>query len=116
MQNMKISLAAIILSMFIIQGCDKLDDDQLPATEITDFDSESFLTAGSMAIIDVSSGIEGDQIVNLNIARQPSLGRLENFEGGLLKYLPNSSFSKGQDFFNVEIKVRGERVAGGENC
>ncbi|MDN5211497.1 Ig-like domain-containing protein [Fulvivirgaceae bacterium BMA12] len=101
---MKFSVVAVILSMFIIGGCDNLDDDQLPDREITDFDSESFLAAGSMAIIDISGGIEAGQTVNLNIAKPPSLGRLESFEKGLLKYLPNSSFSEGQDFFNVEIK------------
>ena len=104
MRNMKIGLVAMTMSMFFIGSCDRLDDDQLPDREITDFDSESFLAAGSMAIIDISHGIKSGQTVNLNIAKPPGLGRLENFEGGLLKYLPNSSFSKGQDFFNVEIK------------
>ena len=103
-KNIKISLAITVISIFVFQGCDDLDDDQLPATEITDFDSESFVSAGSMAIIDVSSGIESNQPVNLNIVSSPNFGRLESLEGALLKYLPNHSFTEGKDFFNVEIK------------
>ena len=103
-QRNKISLAVVVAMMLAFYGCDNLDDDQLPATEITDFDSETFLTAGSAAIIDLSSGIESNQPVNLNITSSPNFGRLESLKGALLKYSPNISFSDGQDSFNVEIK------------
>lgn len=104
LKNIKKCFAIIATSAFIFQGCDELDNDQLPATEITDFESENFVSAGSMAIIDVSSGIESSETVNLNIVSSPNFGSLQRLDGALLKYLPNQSFNEGRDFFNIEIK------------
>lgn len=96
-RKIKINLTLVAVSVLVFPGCDKLDDDQLPQTEITDFDSESFLSAGSMAIIDVTNGIESNQPVHLNIVTSPNNGRLENLEGALLKYMPNNSFQASSD-------------------
>ncbi len=111
-KNININFLLVFLCGIFFLACDSVDDDQLPVNEQGDFDSETFVAPGSLAVIDISSGIKSNQALKLKITNAPNFGSLENLGGPLLKYQPNDNFDEGLDFFNIEIKSASDEYVG----
>ncbi len=111
-KRLQLSTLIFLIAGFFFAACDSVDDDQLPVVEQGDFDSETFLAPGSLAIIDISSGVKSNQALKLTITNAPTFGRLESIGGPLLKYRPNENFTEGLDFLNVEIKSAADEFLG----
>jgi hypothetical protein len=95
----KFLLAFGLYSIFLV-SCDVAEQDKLVPKEnldITVFENHSVL-------FDFASKVKSQDAIVVSIASQPSRGALSSEDFGLFKYAPNSSFTSGQDAFDVSIR------------
>ena len=90
------SLAIVLL----FYGCDSLEKDVLPRSELTTGEAlQVYTLPGASTNIDFRSLTTANQEVTVSVIRVPQKGDLKELEAGLMKYTPHQSFKSGVDQF-----------------
>ncbi len=91
----------ILPVFFVLSACDNLDSDELiVADETATLEEVAVVDAGIPLLIDLSEGLTG---TDYQITRSPIRGSLEVWQGNIFLYLPDLSFTNGQDDFSYRI-------------
>jgi len=105
--NFNISQLSKFLGMGLIallSACDVLEQDATPDGSSIKIDGSKFYTLpNNSAYIDLYSLVKTQEKVQLKVVSQPSKGAISEMGKGVLKYSPNTSFTKGSDSFRFSV-------------
>jgi hypothetical protein len=90
-------------------SCDSFEKDSISSENEVVINKKDFYTLpNSSTVIDLKSIIKAYSNVTLTITDEPQHGNLTKIGESIFNYRPHANFTKGQDYFGIEISKQGK--------